>query len=1036
MNCPQPQQLQQLLDDTLPADQQPPIQAHLDTCAACQKTLEQLAAGAVTWDKTAQNLGEKPPRDETALIAAVEKLHDTPTSAIQTQAENVSQPVDEDLSFLQPSTKPNSLGRLDEYEILAVIGKGGFGIVLKAFDESLHRIVAIKVMLPHLASNGTARDRFIREAKAAAAVVHENVVTIHVVEKKAKIPYLVMQFVSGVTLNEKIDKGGPLGLKEILRIGMQIAEGLAAAAKLGLVHRDIKPANILLENGVERVKITDFGLARTTDDASVSQSGTVAGTPMYMSPEQANGEQVDHRSDLFSLGSVLYVMCTGRPPFRATSTMAVMRRVCDETATPVRQINSEIPDWLGDIIAKLHAKKPGERFQTAKEVADLLGQQLARIQQPSGTTPAVETATIPAAALPVARSGAARSTFRQMRPWLGAGGLVMGMLVIFLVVYSLWKPAGQTAFQMDANEVLKHLVGAWSVEFATSGPNPKTVRGVIRYEWVANEKFLRAYSNTDDGRESLIMYRYDPDAKTFRRWAFGAVPGPGVYEGPGTGEWDMKASTLAWRAELPLSHKVIHEDRWLDGDNFEWKTEVRNHVGAVVLKQTKKMHRLTTNDAVGPKLPPDSMRARELAVLERMLGKWTTNNDVTLVEMKDLKVKSQSVQETTPILANVFFETRERTQPGDREDYLITGYDDNRKIYRFWHFGADGAVTEADGTWNKEDNKLTWKSIDGRLTGVWNLANPNEHRTALAAKDAQGRRLYEVDGVARRAGAADSGSVVKPPALGNEGGVLDYAEIHDADEKRFDAWIAQMKKDGYRPVSLSVQTVKESPRYTSVAIKEEAAKVWEFARVRSDDAKHIEDMRNKDYVAIAQCVYREKSYLHQAYVWVLDKNASMDWPSLGSKEDIDKKIAEAHKRKARLVYRSAFQGAAIVYDIIVGGPTNVSWADSVDQSLEVCKTWIEKQKLQGWRPEHLYTYGAGRNTQFGAILVQNPKGPDWDVSWALTPGQYEAELAERKRRGFRPHTAVGHDDDAGALHFSVIWIRYFDLAAKTAPMPP
>src|SRR6516165_6104788 len=159
MNCPQPQQLQQLLDDTLPADQQPTIQAHLETCAACQKTLEQLAAGGVTWDKTAHNLGEKPPRDETALIAAVEKLHDTPTSAIQTQAESLSQSVDEDLSFLQPSTKPNSLGRLDEYEILSVIGKGAFGIVLKAFDESLHRIVAIKVMLPHLASNGTARDR-------------------------------------------------------------------------------------------------------------------------------------------------------------------------------------------------------------------------------------------------------------------------------------------------------------------------------------------------------------------------------------------------------------------------------------------------------------------------------------------------------------------------------------------------------------------------------------------------------------------------------------------------------------------------------------------------------------------------------------------------------------------------------------------------------------------------------------------------------------------------------------------------------------
>src|SRR5262249_46803132 len=345
-------------------------------------------------------------------------------------------------------------------------------------------------------------------------------------------------------------------------------------------------------------------------------------------------------------------------------------------------------------------------------------------------------------------------------------------------------------------------------------------------------------------------------------------------------------------------------------------------------------------------------------------------------------------------------------------DYWIVGWDEFRRVYRLWYFGGDGEPFELDGAWNKAERKMTWKSLEGRFNGAWTFRSPDEHQTALAAKDAQGRRLYEVDAVARRAGATEPGSVLKTPALDNERGVLDYAEIHDADEKRFDAWIAQMKKDGYRPVSLSVQTVKEAPRYTSIAIKEEAKKVWEFARVRSDDTKHIEDMRNRDYVAIAQCVYREKSYLHQAYVWVLDKNASMDWPSLGSKEDIDKKIAEAHKRKARLVYRSAFQGAAIVYDIIVGGPTNVSWADSVDQSLQDCKTWIEKQKAKGWRPDHLYAYGAGPNTLFGAITIQDPKGPHWDLSWALTPAQYDRELAARKGRGFRPHTAVSHDDES------------------------
>jgi serine/threonine protein kinase len=302
----------------------------------------------------------------------------------QTQTERHGSAVaDQVPDFLTPSQKPDSLGRLDHYEVLEIVGHGGMGVVLKGFDEKLHRVVAIKVLAPELAANGTARLRFTREARAAAAVSHEHVVTIHAVEEGHRPPYLVMQFVDGVSLQEKLDQQGPLGLKEILRIGMQTAAGLAAAHRQGLVHRDIKPANILLENGVERVKLTDFGLARAVDDASLTQSGAIAGTPLYMSPEQAASEPIDHRSDLFSLGSVLYALCTGRPPFRAGGTHAVLRRVIDDTPRPIPEVNQDIPGWLGDLIARLHAKDPADRFQSAQEVADLLGQHLAHLQQPS-----------------------------------------------------------------------------------------------------------------------------------------------------------------------------------------------------------------------------------------------------------------------------------------------------------------------------------------------------------------------------------------------------------------------------------------------------------------------------------------------------------------------------------------------------------------------------------------------------------------------------------------------------------------------------
>ena len=266
--------------------------------------------------------------------------------------------------FWSRATSPTGSASSDRrYEIIEVVGHGGMGAVLRAFDTKLSRVVAVKVMAPELAANPTAVKRFLREATTAAAVHHDHVVTIHAVDDAHQPPYLVMQFVEGQTLQQKIDREGALELKQILRIGSQTAAGLAAAHKTGLIHRDVKPANILLENGVERVKITDFGLARAADDVQMTQTGMIAGTPQYMSPEQAKGEPIDARSDLFSLGSVLYTMCTGRPAFRADNTVAVLRRVCDDTPRPIREVNPEIPEWLEAIVDKLLAKDPATGFR-------------------------------------------------------------------------------------------------------------------------------------------------------------------------------------------------------------------------------------------------------------------------------------------------------------------------------------------------------------------------------------------------------------------------------------------------------------------------------------------------------------------------------------------------------------------------------------------------------------------------------------------------------------------------------------------------
>jgi WD40 repeat protein len=439
--------------------------------------LERVAVGARPPVDLTEAAGLSPPADPAAA----------PGPACADPGETEAEPsgsggANEFLAFLAPSEKPGALGRLGHYEVLEVIGRGGMGVVLKAFDEVLHRVVAIKVMAPQLATSATARKRFVREAQAAAAVRNEHVIDIHAVEEAKDVPYLVMEYISGISLQERLDRTGPLALKEILRIGIQTAAGLAAAHSQGLVHRDVKPANILLENGVERVKLTDFGLARAVDDASLTQSGLVAGTPQYMAPEQAGGQAIDRRADLFSLGSVLYALCTGRPPFRASGTMAVLKRVCEDKPRPIAEINPDIPDWLVALIARLHAKNPAERFQSAAEVAALLSQHLAEVQQPALAPLPSLPSTLP---LPPAGSG---NKGGGRRRWAVAaavllvvlGGLGLteatGVTQVADTVLRVFTPEGTLVVEVDDPSVQVTIEGDGGLVITGAGPQEVRLR--------------------------------------------------------------------------------------------------------------------------------------------------------------------------------------------------------------------------------------------------------------------------------------------------------------------------------------------------------------------------------------------------------------------------------------------------------------------------------------------------------------------------------------------------------------------------------
>ena len=259
-----------------------------------------------------------------------------------------SQSGSSELSFLGSPQAADEIGRLNGYRVLRILGEGGMGMVLEAEDIRLKRRVALKVMKPEVAKKELNRQRFVREAEAAAKVEHDHIVPIFQVGEENGVPFIAMPFLKGEPLDARL-KRGRMEMPEIIQIGRQIAEGLAVAHEQGLLHRDIKPGNIWLEEirtserasraekqQTYRVRILDFGLARLSGDSEhLTQSGTILGTPSYMAPEQARGREVDFRVDLWSLGCILYEMTTGQRPFNGRDTMAIISALAlDDPADP------------------------------------------------------------------------------------------------------------------------------------------------------------------------------------------------------------------------------------------------------------------------------------------------------------------------------------------------------------------------------------------------------------------------------------------------------------------------------------------------------------------------------------------------------------------------------------------------------------------------------------------------------------------------------------------------------------------------------
>lgn len=426
-NCPSRGELQALIHGDLDPARSDEVTTHVGECTDCQGTMESVASGEVPdLPSAVRNLPmHEPPA---SLWRAIDRVVVEVTRTGTYKA--VPKPaLDDDLAFLTPTELPDRIGTLGAFEVIRMIGRGGMGVVLHAFDPDLQRDVALKVLDPDLSSNKTARQRFCREARAAASVTHENIVTVHQVneDERTGLPYLVMQLINGESLEQRLRRDGKLSVADAARLGAQAAAGLAAAHAQGLIHRDVKPGNILIEAG-DKVKLTDFGLARAAEDLKLTRTGYVSGTPLYMAPEQARGDDVDARADLFSLGVVLYEAVAGKPPFDGKTPLAVLREVADTPHRPLRRLVPVVPDWYEDVVDALLAKTPDDRMNSAADVAAILAAHTAGQSGACESAPSVPCPVVPGTGLSkVAKRKYRRRLLAVMAmPFLlglGAGGI-------------------------------------------------------------------------------------------------------------------------------------------------------------------------------------------------------------------------------------------------------------------------------------------------------------------------------------------------------------------------------------------------------------------------------------------------------------------------------------------------------------------------------------------------------------------------------------------------------------------------------------
>ena len=439
--CPDEKQLETLLDHSLTSEEELLITQHIGRCRNCQDFLDDISQIPLIEQNQSlplQNSIQTGKLEELfKQLKRLEISEQTTSNSKRYRTTDRSKPRPrEDLSLIRE--------RLDDegFDLESEIGRGGMGVVYKAWQRSLERHVAIKVLAAHLAHNDEAVERFLRESKAAASIDHPNVVTVHAVSQSQSFPFIVMEYVDGYAISTLLNQAKEkVSFEDTRRIGAQLASALEAAHRVGIVHRDVKPANVLVNRKTGKVLLGDFGLAKSSAVSSITQTGVLAGSPAYVAPETLEGEG-DHRSDLFSLGVLLYESVAGMSPFESDSVLSTLYQVSVCKPKPIMSIRPDCPVRLAEVIQCLMVKDVEKRIQSASQARKELKAARADFDASSGPIipnpiPVIET-----------RSGAVqRRKTNSLRTHFAVVTMALSLLLIVIFSIVFWgdrKPAEST----------------------------------------------------------------------------------------------------------------------------------------------------------------------------------------------------------------------------------------------------------------------------------------------------------------------------------------------------------------------------------------------------------------------------------------------------------------------------------------------------------------------------------------------------------------------------------------------------------------